>query len=140
MGKLNGNRSAVIPWQQLASVDFCDPTRLVNGHVHFATAADPRGLTATGRGRRMAAAARNPHAIMFTWQQRAAFQQLRDLLTANQVVPASVQLPSRSGDAPSLGTQRLVADEVAKLHMLHKQGALTLQEYEHAKARLLHLN
>jgi hypothetical protein len=89
MGRVNGNHSASIPWQQLASVDFLDPTRLINGHVHFATVDDPRGLTATGDGRRMAAAARNPHAIMFTWQQRATYERLRDLLTANQVAPSN---------------------------------------------------
>lgn len=73
MGRINGNHSASIVWQQLAGVDFLQPTRMINGHVHFATATDPRGLTATGDGRRMAAAARNPHAIMFTWQQRATY-------------------------------------------------------------------
>jgi hypothetical protein len=69
----------------LAGVDFLDPTRLVNGHIHFATAADPRGLTATGRGNHMAGAARNPHAIMFTWRQRTTYEQLRGLLMANAV-------------------------------------------------------
>jgi hypothetical protein len=50
-------------------IDFLKPTLFRNGHVHFATAADPRGLTSTGRGNRMAA--RNPHAIMFTWYASA---------------------------------------------------------------------
>jgi hypothetical protein len=68
----------------MVGVDFLDPTRLINGHIHFTTAADPRGLTATGSGNRIAAAARNPHAIMFTWQQRAAYEQLRSLLTTSQ--------------------------------------------------------
>ena len=85
LGRASGNHSASIPWQQLAGVDFLDPTPLVNGHVHFATATNRRGLTLTGGARRIAAAARNSHAIMFTWQQRAAYEQLRDLLTANQV-------------------------------------------------------
>jgi hypothetical protein len=84
MGRINGNRPARIQWQQqLVGVDFLEPTRLVNGHIHFATATDPRGLTATGRGNRMAAAAKNPHSIMFTWQQRATYEQLRGLLMAN---------------------------------------------------------
>jgi hypothetical protein len=96
LGRVSGNHSAYIPWQQLASVDFLDPTRLINGHVHFATAADPRDLTAAGRGRRMAAAARNPHAIMFTWQQRATYERLRSLLTANQI-PANRPSPSAQG-------------------------------------------
>jgi hypothetical protein len=85
LGRVNGNHSAHISWRQLVGVDFLDPTRLINGQVHFATASDPRGLSATGGGRRMAAAARNPHAIMFTWQQRATYERLCSLLTANQV-------------------------------------------------------
>jgi Protein of unknown function (DUF4236) len=86
MGRMNGNRSTSVQWQQqLVSVDFLEPTRSVNGHIHFATAVDPRGLTATGGGNRMAAAARNPHAIMFTWRQRSTYQQLRGLFMANAV-------------------------------------------------------
>jgi len=96
MGRVNGNHSATISWQHLAGVDFLDPSRLINGHVHFAPAGDPRGLTATGGGNRMAAAARNPHAIMFTWQQRAAYERLRDLLTANQVAGTRPAPPAPS--------------------------------------------
>lgn len=100
LGRVNGNHSAHIPWQHLAGVDFLDPTRLINGHVHFATAGDTRGLTATGGGNRMAAAARNPHAVMFTWQQRAAYERLRDLLTASQVL-ATRRPPPAPSPAPA---------------------------------------
>jgi hypothetical protein len=136
-GRINGNRSAAISWQDLVGVDFLDPTRIVNGHIHFATGGDPRGLSATGRGDRMAAAAKNPHAIMFTWQQRAAYERLRDMLTASAAPP-----PQRSVFQPASGTdtashQRSVADELAKLHALFRQGALTRAEFERAKARLL---
>jgi hypothetical protein len=86
-GRISGNRSATIYWSQLVGIDFLDPARLTNGHMHFAVADDPRGLTATGRGNRLAAAARNPHAIMFTWQQRAAYEQLRAALEAAAVSP-----------------------------------------------------
>ena len=81
MGRVNGNHSAAIAWPELVGIDFLKPTLFRNGHIHFATTVDPRGLTATGRGNRMAAAARNPHAIMFTWQQRRAYKRLHDLLT-----------------------------------------------------------
>jgi Protein of unknown function (DUF4236) len=87
MGRINGNRSARIPWPELVGVDFQEPTWKMNGHIHFATAADPRGLSANGSGNRMAAAARNPHAIMFTWQQRNAYKRLRDMLIANAPQP-----------------------------------------------------
>jgi hypothetical protein len=90
-GQINGNRSADISWRDLAGVDFLDPNFFRNGHVHFATASDPRGLTATGSGNRMAASARNPHAIMFAWHQSSAYRQLRDLLTGNASVASAPQ-------------------------------------------------
>jgi hypothetical protein len=137
MGRINGNRSTNIQWQQqLIGVDFLEPTRLVNGHIHFATAAEPRGLTATGGGNRMAAAARNPHAIMFTWQQRATYEQLRSLLMANAVVPSTQRSPS-TADGRYTDPRRSVTDELAKLHGLYQQGALTPAEFERAKTRLL---
>jgi hypothetical protein len=87
MGRANGNHSAAIAWPELAGIDFLKPTLFRNGHIHFATAADPRGLTSTGRGNYMAAAAGNPHAILFTWQQRRAYKRLRDLLTSTRNTP-----------------------------------------------------
>jgi Protein of unknown function (DUF4236) len=81
-GLVNGNRSSGILWDQLAGIDFLDPNIFRNGHIHFATANDPRGLSATGHGNRLAAAARNPHAIMFAWHQRRTYRELRALLSA----------------------------------------------------------
>jgi hypothetical protein len=83
LGRLNGNYSVSIPWQRVAGIDLADPGRLVNGHVHFAIESGLPALTAAGRGRRGAAVARSPHAIMFTWRQRATYERLRDLLTGN---------------------------------------------------------
>ena len=82
MGGMNGNYSSSIRWEQLAGIDFLDPNIIRNGYVHFATANDPRGLSATGRGNRLAAAASNPHAIMFAWHQRSTYRKLRALLSA----------------------------------------------------------
>ena len=84
-GRINGNRSSSIRWEELACIDLLDPNFFRNGHVHFATAADPRGLSATGRGNRLAAAARNPHAVMFAWHQKRAYKRLRALLSAPSV-------------------------------------------------------
>ena len=135
--RLTGNRSVMIPWLHVVAVDFLEPTRLINGHIHFATVADPRGLTATGRGNRMAAAARNPHAIMFTWQQRRTYEQIRDLFRANPAgASPSAGIPSPGGRSRADPPQS-VADELAKLHLLYQQGALNIHEYEQAKARLL---
>lgn len=86
-GKINGNHSSDIAWHEIAGIDFLDPNFFRNGHVHFATPGDPRGLTSTGNGNRMAASARNPHAILFTLQQSRAYNQLRDLLTGRAHIP-----------------------------------------------------
>jgi uncharacterized protein DUF4236 len=53
-GTMNGNHSADITWGELAGIDFLAPNFFRNGHVHFATFDDPRGLTSTGNGNRMA--------------------------------------------------------------------------------------
>ncbi len=90
-GKINGSQSTDIPWHELAGIDCLDPNFFRSGHVHFATPDDPRGLTSTGNGNRMAASARNPHAILFTWQQSRAYRQLRDLLSGNPPVPPPSQ-------------------------------------------------
>ena len=83
VGQINGNHSSIIRWEQLKGVDFLDPNIFRNGHVHFVTAADPRGLGPTGHGNRLAAAARNPHAIMFAWHQRRTYKKLRASLSAH---------------------------------------------------------
>lgn len=92
-GRVNGNHSADVSWHGLAGIDFLDPNFFRNGHVHFATFGDPRGLTSTGNGNLMAASARNPHAILFTWRQSRAYRQLRDLLTGSGAVPPPQQQP-----------------------------------------------
>jgi hypothetical protein len=95
-GRINGNHSVDVAWHELAGIDFLEPNFFRNGHVHFATFDDPRGLTSTGNGNRMAASARNPHAILFAWHQSRAYRQLRDLLTgSNPVSPGPHQSPAR---------------------------------------------
>lgn len=101
-GKINGSHSADIPWHQLAAIDFLEPKFFRNGHVHFATFNDPRGLTSTGNGNPMTASARNPHAILFAWHQTRAYKQLRDMLTGNGAVPPPQRPPPRAANARTL--------------------------------------
>ena len=100
-GGINGNHSAGISWQELAGIDFLEPNFFRYGHVHFATFDDPRGLTSTGNGNRMAASARNPHAILFAWHQSRAYRQLRDLLTGGSAVPPPPHQPPPPAWQPS---------------------------------------
>lgn len=73
-----------IAWQELTGIDFLEPGRFFSfGHVHFVTASDLRGLVATGADPRRLSA-RNPHAVQFIPPSgRAAYRQLRDLLTGS---------------------------------------------------------
>jgi hypothetical protein len=79
---INGNRSAAISWAEVISIDLLKPTLFRNGHIHFVTLADLRDPSATGHGKRISSP-RNPHTIMFTWQQRKAFRRLYDLLAGD---------------------------------------------------------
>jgi hypothetical protein len=99
-GRINGNHSADVPWHELVGIDFLEPNLFRNGHVHFATFADPRGLTSTGNGNHMAASARNPHAIMFAWHQSSAYRHLRNLFTGGGTgAPPPYQPPVRQSAA-----------------------------------------
>jgi hypothetical protein len=73
-----GNHSAGIWWRDVVAVDFLEPQWGRLGHVHFVTAAEPRGQTVLGRGSNPAAgASRNPHAMQLSSRQRADFEELR---------------------------------------------------------------
>jgi hypothetical protein len=100
-GRINGNHSADISWHELAGIDFLEPNFFRNGHIHFAAFGDPRGLTETGNGDRMAASARNPHAILFALHQSRAYRQLRDLLTGGGAAPLPPHQPSPPTWQPS---------------------------------------
>jgi hypothetical protein len=98
IGRLNGNHSSDIAWGDIAAVDFRAPNLIRNGHVHFATVGDPRGLTGTGNGNHLAAVGRNPHAIMFGIHQYGAYKRTRSLLMGNVPPPApQAQAPARQG-------------------------------------------
>ncbi len=86
-GRIGGSHSADISWHELAGIDFLAPGLFRNGHVHFATFNDPRGLTFAGNGNPMTSSARNPHVILFDWPKSRAYNQLRDLLTGSVYRP-----------------------------------------------------
>lgn len=57
---------------EVLKIHKVDPARLVNGHVHLMTAADPgaaRTLTTVSQQQ----PAGNPRTIMFTWGQRETY-------------------------------------------------------------------
>jgi hypothetical protein len=85
LGVLSLNHSATVGWHQMAAIHFVPPNIVRNGYVHFATPGDPQRLSAISNGR--GSATRHPHAILFRWQHRRAYRQLRDLLTGTIPMP-----------------------------------------------------
>jgi hypothetical protein len=94
-----------IAWQDLTGIDFLEPGRFFSfGHVHFATATDLRGLVTTGADPRRLSG-RNPHAVQFIPPSgRAAYRQLRDLLTGSVAVQGSGQTAPATAPAPGIAT------------------------------------
>jgi hypothetical protein len=85
LGVLNLNRSCAVGWQEMAAIHFAPPGILHQGYVHFAAPGDPQRLGTISNGR--GSATRHPRAILFRWQHRRAYAQLRDLLTGAIPLP-----------------------------------------------------
>lgn len=73
VARLGGNRSAEALWSDVIAINISEPTRVLNGHVHLQTAADPGGLRAWADAP-VKQVAGNPRSIMFTWNQREMFK------------------------------------------------------------------
>ncbi|RDG37945.1 hypothetical protein [Streptomyces corynorhini] len=72
MGKITGNKDAVIPLASVIKVLSKEPTRLVNGYVQLATE-DDRGLLVIATTEAERSIAGNPRTILFTWNQRETY-------------------------------------------------------------------
>lgn len=103
------------------------PAGMFAGHIQFSV---PGAVTEkTGGSSQTVSAARDPHAITFSKKQQSKFEELR----------AAVEAAIASRHAPAAGASagEPLADQLAKLHALHQQGVLSLEEFTAAKARLL---
>jgi hypothetical protein len=78
LGMLNLNHSAAVGWHEMAAIHFVPPNILRNGYVHFATPGDPQRLSTISNA--LGSATCHPRVILFRWQNRGAYRQLRDLL------------------------------------------------------------
>jgi hypothetical protein len=78
LGVLNLNHSAAVGWQQMTAIHFVPPNILRCGYIHFAVLGDPQRLGTLSNG--TGSATRHPRAILFRWQNRHAYRQLRDAL------------------------------------------------------------
>ena len=80
-------------------------------------------------GRQTLDAAKDENAVVFTKAQMSAFQQVREAVEQAIATPQASGVPAQAAGS--------VADELAKLADLHRQGILTEAEFTAQKARVL---
>jgi hypothetical protein len=85
LGMLNLNTSAAVGWHQMLAIHFAPPAILHYGYVHFATLGDPQRLSTISNGG--GSAIRHPRVILFRWQNRHSYRQLRDVLIGAVPLP-----------------------------------------------------
>ena len=114
-----------IPVRHITAVQF-KPAGLVNGFIAFTLAG---GVENRSRfGRQTTDAAKDENSVIFTKSQQPSFEQLRTDIEQAMSAPAGPM------------AQAQLADPVAQLQQLaalHQSGALSNEEFAHAKASLL---
>lgn len=111
---------------QITAVQW-KPAGLINGFIQFTV---PGGIERRSKvGSQVQSAAGDENSVVFTKRQEPAFEAVRqavDAAISAQHAPARPAAPAAS-----------VADEIAKLASLVQAGALSQEEFEQAKAKLL---
>ncbi|MFD7731275.1 DUF4429 domain-containing protein [Kitasatospora phosalacinea] len=108
---------------QITAVQWKPPGMLVNGFIQFTV---PGGIERrSGFGSQTGSAAEDENSVLFLKNQAPAFEELRE------AVDEAIARQHRPASSDSL------ADELAKLQHLADTGALSAQEYDAAKARIL---
>ncbi|GLW73635.1 hypothetical protein Kpho02_59340 [Kitasatospora phosalacinea] len=108
---------------QIAAVQWKPPGKLVNGFIQFTV---PGGIERrSGFGNQTNSAIHDENSVIVMKNQAAAFEELREAVD-EAIARQHRPLPTDS-----------LADELTKLQQLAESGALSAQEYESAKARIL---
>ncbi|GLW58133.1 DUF4429 domain-containing protein [Kitasatospora phosalacinea] len=108
---------------QITAVQWKPPGMLVSGFIQFTV---PGGIERrSGFGSQTGSAAEDENSVLFLKNQAPAFEELRE------AVDEAIARQHRPASSDSL------ADELAKLQHLADAGALSAQEYDAAKARIL---
>ncbi|GGQ35459.1 hypothetical protein GCM10010233_61530 [Streptomyces pseudogriseolus] len=81
MGKVTGAKDSVIPLGDVITVQFKEPTRLVNGYVPLATEQD-RGQLRIATAEAQKAIANNFRTVLFTWNRRETYAAYLAAVTA----------------------------------------------------------
>jgi hypothetical protein len=112
---------------QIAAVQWKPAGAMVNGFIQFTV---PGGNERRSKfGSQTKTAVHDENSVVFTKKQQPAFEKVRAALDA-----AIAQQHAPTAQAPAASS---VADEIAKLSGLAQSGALTQEEFQQAKARLL---
>ncbi|MFJ3786308.1 DUF4429 domain-containing protein [Streptomyces sp. NPDC090093] len=110
---------------QISAVQWKPPGALVNGFIQFTL---PGGNERRSRfGSQSADAAKDENSVMVTRKQAPAFEELRAAI--NEAIARQHQ--------PTASAPVSVSDELLKLHQLLEAGAISIDDYEAAKAKLL---
>ena len=115
---------------QIGAVNLKPAGILTNGYVQFAVSGSPDLRSRAGRQTFDAAADAN--SVVFRRGQQSAFEALvKEVEAAIARLRQAPQQPATQGPAPD------VADQLTRLWQLVQAGAVTQQEFEAEKARLL---
>ncbi|WP_033216616.1 DUF4429 domain-containing protein [Kitasatospora phosalacinea] len=107
----------------ITAVQWKPPGKLVNGFIQFTV---PGGTERrSGFGNQTNSAIHDENSVIVMKNQAAAFEELREAVD-EAIVRQHRPVPTDS-----------LADELTKLQQLADSGALSAQEYESAKARIL---
>ncbi|MDT0608826.1 DUF4429 domain-containing protein [Streptomyces lancefieldiae] len=116
---------------QISSVQWKPAGPFVNGFIAFSAAGGNERRSKFGS--QTYTAVNDENSVLFTTRQKTAFEELRKAVEsaiATQHVPAAPPMPFAPPPAS-------VADELTKLAALRDQGALTEDEFQQQKQRLL---
>ncbi|MFE0794726.1 DUF4429 domain-containing protein [Streptomyces mutabilis] len=111
---------------QISSVQWKPAGPFVNGFIAFSAAGGNERRSKFGS--QTSSAIHDENSVLFTTRQKAAFEELR------KAVEAAIAAHHTPGGAALPAS---VADELTKLAALRDQGALTEDEYQQQKQRLL---
>jgi hypothetical protein len=111
----------MIPFHNITAVQFRDATKHMSGYIQFSL----KGEVASGKG--IMNATLDENTVMFTAQQSAQFNVLRDKIEGLVELSA----PTAKTSPPS------IADELIKLADLKDRGMLSETEFELGKRRLV---
>ncbi|MFG3350284.1 DUF4429 domain-containing protein [Streptomyces sp. NPDC048018] len=110
---------------QISAIQWKPPGVLVNGFIQFTL---PGGNEQRSRfGSQTAEAAKDENSVMVTKKQAPAFEELR----------AAISEAIAQRHQPAASAAASMADDLMKLHQLLETGAISIDDYEAAKARLL---